>query len=316
MFAINCESRLRNVISYLFFGLKIKKNAPLFLEEEDLVKIDFGKLKQILAEFILFERYDLKKEELFSEFCYKQNRYVFVVPSYEATKYLEKCLNSIDSQRYPHYRVIIINDASSREHHFFCKSRCNEKYFYVKNKSNKGALYNIVFSLSNFDFDDEEIIILLDGDDWLTCSVCLDILNREYTQDVLLTYGNFIYYNSSNTGVSHLQRGFCKKYDPDLSILEQEWVFSHLRTFKYRIFREIDTTLLLDENGMYYAYAWDLAIMYLLIHHSYPRIKFIDFPFVYYNIESDICDFKKNYTLQKETDTRIRKKYIDTLTKH
>ena len=42
------------------------------------------------------------------------------------------------------------------------------------------SLNNIVESISDSNCDDDDVIILLDGDDWLASSYTLDILSSEY----------------------------------------------------------------------------------------------------------------------------------------
>ena len=88
-----------------------------------------------------------------------------VVPVYNAEKYLEQCLNSIQNQTYKNFEVILVNDGSIDHSESICmdfvKVDTRFKYF---TKENGGAS-----SARNFGLDHVlgEFITFIDADDWV-----------------------------------------------------------------------------------------------------------------------------------------------------
>ena len=88
-----------------------------------------------------------------------------VIPVYNAEKYLEQCLNSIQNQTYKNFEVILVNDGSIDHSESICmdfvKVDTRFKYF---TKENGGAS-----SARNFGLDHVlgEFITFIDADDWV-----------------------------------------------------------------------------------------------------------------------------------------------------
>ena len=88
-----------------------------------------------------------------------------VIPVYNAEKYLEQCLNSIQNQTYKNFEVILVNDGSIDHSESICmnfvKVDTRFKYF---TKVNGGAS-----SARNFGLDHVlgEFITFIDADDWV-----------------------------------------------------------------------------------------------------------------------------------------------------
>ena len=43
----------------------------------------------------------------------KKNKFSIIIPVYNTSKYLEKCLNSVINQTYDNYEIITVNDGST-----------------------------------------------------------------------------------------------------------------------------------------------------------------------------------------------------------
>ena len=88
-----------------------------------------------------------------------------VVPVYNAEKYLEQCLNSIQNQTYKNFEVILVNDGSMDHSESICmdfvKVDTRFKYF---TKENGGASSARNFGLDNVTGD---YITFIDADDWV-----------------------------------------------------------------------------------------------------------------------------------------------------
>lgn len=274
-----------------------------------------GNANQHTIEEVVY--YDFVKMELEGNDV-KQNNFVFVIPSYECPHYISRCLESIESQTYKNYKVYVIDDASSKEHNDICKKYCKKNSWNVViNKVRKGALYNIINTLEIGEIEDEDIIVLVDGDDWINQN-CLEILNLYYQDSTLITYGRYIHYNPDNKVLpGHCYHNF---FAPCNDISEQDkkdakfrnlyFVFHHLRTFNMKLWKQIKIEDLLNVDGKPYSVAWDLAIMYPLLEMARERVKYINFPLYIYNIENPLNDFKNNQKLQSDIALQIKKKKV------
>lgn len=132
-----------------------------------------------------------------------------VVPVYNAEKYLEQCLNSIQNQTYKNFEVILVNDGSMDHSESICKSFVEgDSRFRYFLKSNGGAS-----SARNFGLDHVrgDFITFIDADDWVD----------ENHLEVLI---NNIRENNSDMAVSSI-----KKFD-NVSNFE---IRVHLKQEKY-----------------------------------------------------------------------------------
>ena len=114
-----------------------------------------------------------------------------VVPVYNAEKYLEQCLNSIQNQTYKNFEVILVNDGSMDHSESICKGFVEgDSRFRYFLKSNGGAS-----SARNFGLDHVrgDFITFIDADDWV----------EENHLEVLI---NNIKENNSDMAVSSIKK--------------------------------------------------------------------------------------------------------------
>ena len=165
---------------------------------------------------------------------------------------------------------------------------------------------NIVKGIELFSHDGEDIIVTIDGDDFLYNDEVLSYLNGVYQdKNVYMTYGQYI-------PLSGLYGKYCSKID---NIREYRksglWYASHLRTFKNKLWYKINDADLKDENNRYYKVAGDAAYIYPMLemcgdkHH-----KFIDEVLYVYNDLSPMNDMKMNMQEQIRVAESIRNKNV------
>jgi len=237
----------------------------------------------------------------------KEIKFKIIVPAYNVEKWAEKNINSILTQKYQNFEVYYTDDISTDKTFEIVKKLNNGKIDLVRNTEKKFALQNIVESIDRSQPDDEDIIVLVDGDDWLSHDNVLDILKKKYEEeDLVLTYGSFV---TSNTG----QRpGILSMYSDNIienNLFRQDsWRASHLRTFKYKLWKNIKNEDLRSPDGKYFRMAWDLAIMFPMLEMAGKRFSLIEEPLYVYNMENPISDHKVSRKLQQLTDIYIRSK--------
>lgn len=218
------------------------------------------------------------------------NRFIVVVPVYNAEKYIEKCLRSILNQTYKNYELIVMNDASTDRTERLLKDfkNRNPQIHVFSSLENSGSPLNSfktaidIFKSAPTDRPDinpEDILVTVDGDDYLYDNNVLDYLNFIYQDtNIWMTYGQY-------KPLSDTYSNFCKSIK-DFRKYRREgaWCTSHLRTLKKKIWDKINVEDLKDENGNINKYAGDMSYMFPALEICGPKhTKFIDRILYVYN---------------------------------
>ena len=264
---------------------------------------------------------------------------VVVIPSYNNEEWYERNLSTVLGQKYGKFRIVYVNDCStdrtaecvakfvemhspdsfrifSFDDHFsksvpeivdaFKQEIQREKVFFtlVNNTSRCGGplenLYRVIHSC-----DDDEIIVTVDGDDWLPHDEVLKKINEAYASgEIWMTHGNLVEY-------PHGGATWCEPVP--LKFIESNTVRqfkcpSHLRTFYAWIFKKIALEDLLYE-GKFFAMAGDMALMYPILEMAAERHLFISEVNYVYNMQNPINENKVNAELQRQLDQYIRQKH-------
>jgi len=205
----------------------------------------------------------------------KMNKFIVVVPVYNADEYISDCLASVMCQTYENFTCVIIDDRSTDQTASIVKAFQDDpvspKLTRVYNTTRAGSpLANIVKGISMMSRDGEDIIVNLDGDDRFYHDGVLEKLNEVYSDpSIWLTYGNFVP-RSGNYGP------YCKKIENTrLYRKSRNWYASHLRTFKSKLWNKIRDDDLRDTGGRYFNVAGDAALLYPMLemcgmkHHHF-----------------------------------------------
>jgi glycosyltransferase involved in cell wall biosynthesis len=192
--------------------------------------------------------------------------------------YITKCIDSVMNQDFKDFKMFLIDDVSNDDTINVIKEKIKDdkRFVLIPNTEKKYKLKNIDDLLIDEDlFDDEDIIIELDGDDWLENNKVLSLINEKYNQNknLWITNGSFVY--------SDGRFGFSSKVNPE-TIRTDTFLFSHLRTWKVHLWRNIKQESFLDENGEYFKAAPDAAYSFPMVemagerHYEYiPNILYV-----------------------------------------
>ena len=231
----------------------------------------------------------------------------FVVCVWNAEKYIKNCIRTLKSQKDTEFEVYIIDDISTDTTVEVCKNLISEdsRFKLIVNTEKK-------FKLKNLDeliltFDDEDIVIELDGDDFLLNSDVVGDIRKTYSnKKVWLTNGSFMYSNGEN--------GFSQKCNPD-TVRKDPFRFSHLRTWKSFLWKSIPKDYLRDDNGEYFKSAADVAYTFALLELAGDEnYRFLPNLYYVYNAESPYNDHKSGsatgggYQEQERCSNIIRNK--------
>lgn len=216
--------------------------------------------------------------------------FVIVSTSYKAKQWIENSLISAFNQKYTNFRIICIDDASpdgSGEviSQVIKQYNQEDRVSFIQNQIRVGVLANFITALELC--HDDEIIVLLDGDDELSCLHVLTMLNAMYqNQDVWMTYGQFAH---SNPGYI----GQCSEIPDEViqenKIREYPFVSSHLKTFYTWLFKRIKREDL-QIKGQYFHVASDLAYMFPMLEMAGFHSRFVSQVLYIYNTANPISE--------------------------
>jgi glycosyltransferase involved in cell wall biosynthesis len=236
----------------------------------------------------------------------KETSFVIVTASYNNKDWYQKNLDSIFYQTYTNWRLIYINDFSSDGtgqlvQEYVRDRGMQDRVLLINNRRRRGHLanqYNAIHTCAK-----NEVIVIVDGDDWLAHSNVLAYLNHVY-QDVLMTYGQFWYLKRNTKGVCRALPG---------SVIEDNgirdypsWVLSHVRTFYAGLFQLIKLEDLLYE-GNYYPMCADISTMYPMFEMAAERARFIPDVLYVYNDANQISFFNSQGATQRQIWDHIKK---------
>ena len=219
-----------------------------------------------------------------------KTKFKFVIPSYNNEEFVEYNLASILNQTYENWEVRYIDDASTDNTLDKVKSivGSDPRFSLVKRQRNMGAAYNYFFELEDYLTNDEDIIIHLDGDDWLYDEYVLEKLLKFYEEkDVWMTYGKFYCYDGTDQVIEANPQNtpYSDETHKNKSYRHDLWRASHLRTYKTFLFNSLDKLELYSNiDGKLFWHATDLAFQFAFLETcGKDKIGVVDFPTCIYN---------------------------------
>lgn len=239
-----------------------------------------------------------------------QQRIVIVTPSYNNIAWCQRNLESVFGQCYNNWILIYIDDCSCDGTYeavcSYIKERQQEhRVRIIHNEEHTGkAIGNIYKAV--WLCQPQDIVVCLDGDDWLASEDVFAYLNEVYRDpNIWLTYGQFREWTSGN-------KGFCAPYPKEVI---KDGLFrkcqmgpSHLRTFRAALFQKIDIEDL-KIDGEFLAMSWDLAMMIPMVEMARDNhFMFIDKILLTYNDVNSISDHRISRELQRSLDLMVRAK--------
>ena len=230
-----------------------------------------------------------------------------IIPSYNNRQWYERNLSSVVDQDYRNFRIIYVDDCSSDRtgelvEQFIADHNSGNLIQLIRNPVRVGALQNLYNTILGC--DDDEIVIVLDGDDWFAHNGVLKKINEVYvSSDCWMTYGQYRSWPDNIIGCS-------KEIPSDVieanNFREVEWCSDHLRSFYVWLFKSIKMEDLISPYGTFYQMTGDQAIMFPMLEMSGHRAKFISEVLYIYNVANPINDCKVDRQLQRRLEMIIR----------
>jgi hypothetical protein len=237
------------------------------------------------------------------------------ITHYNTIQYLQKCLNSIFQQicTIP-FQAVLVDDASPDAYitEFLDEWQNKEptRLLIVRNKERVGKGANLFRCLDAARCDPEDIICVLDGDDWLASTYSLQtVVERYQNTNCWVTYGSYLQSNGDT--------GFCTvpltehHYTSEKrgrGFRECGWVFSHLFTARAFLWNKLPKDLNIF-NGKQTMFTADQVFNIPLSEMAgSSRIQYIDQALMIYNNENPMNDYKVDYNEQISIDNQNRQR--------
>jgi glycosyltransferase involved in cell wall biosynthesis len=239
-------------------------------------------------------------------------KFVILIASYNNEKYVKKnILSAIQDYPDEYYRIIYIDDCSTdatcqKAQKIIAESGKSHLFTLIHNETNKGALYNHWSTIHNL-IEDDEIVVILDGDDRLAGDFVLNYLNDIYTKnDIWLTYGQYQEINSQQIGFNKPMPEYVVKNN---AFRRYQDIPSHLRTFYAKLYKNIKIEdLMLDDDFL--IMCADMATGIPMIEQACDHFQFIPKVLYLYNDRNPISDHFKSRKLQIDIDHYVRSRQV------
>lgn len=204
-------------------------------------------------------------------FPLKEHLFTIVIVGQNNGASVAKTLASVFSQVYESYKVIYIDDGSKDGSFDLARDLIYEsehlsKVTLVSNPERLGTLANICRAVQSC--SDEEIVVVLHGEDWLAHEWVLQTLNRYYADpDLWITYGQYRDFPTYQLGISHpvAQKNWRK----------EPFTASHLKTFYAGLFKKVRESDFIY-TGKHLPACAELAYMIPMLEMAKDHSHFID----------------------------------------
>lgn len=308
-----------------------KRDQNTFLKtirqkKDDYIDVDFS------TEFIdIYKKYSQNKINLNSKLrvsinktnteiktILKDNFFYIIITSFNHEKWVYKNLISVINQTYTNWKILYYNDNSEdntfqKVQDFIKKFNIYDKIEIINSKQRYYQAYGrwqCYQKISN----DNDICVLLDGDDWFYDENVLQKLNELYkSKDINVSYGDYhMLYNNKMSKIN------CKDFPESIIInktyRKYEWISQHMRTGKAGLFKSIPLNYLRDEKGEYIKCVSDWAEMFWVLERSNGKHCNNGFNCYVYNKDASLGYINSFYNRDKdkrwkEYRIKLEKKY-------
>jgi len=232
-------------------------------------------------------------------------KFVFLTPAFNCEETIKNTLFSMLSQSYKNWRAVFIDDVSDDNTGQvvmdIAKSlSLGSQVEVVRREEKFGETKNTLTEIERI--EDDEVVCRLDGGDWLTENDTLHFLNNIYANHnpgVVWTNHRWEYSLQNISG----------PINPNISIYEQTWVTSHLKTFRASKLKRVPKANFLDENGNWVMIACDQTVFLPMLHMCLEnREPLVHLPIVCYHYSIQLNNWASLSTSErsyKQTDMAL-----------
>ena len=237
-------------------------------------------------------------------------KFVFITSSYNQSRFVKKCLDSISSQKYPNdkYRIIYVDDASTDDTSKICEkwmydNRDINMLLHIRDK-NEGPASSRYFASKMT--DDDEVLVFLDGDDWL--------IYTHYLAKISWLY--------KNLGVASTYGGNDREWcvEGQIYIRDKNWkarhgnYFPHIRTSRAKYCKRVPEEYL-KCDGEWLKFCTDCALFQSIEELNDNNHIFIKGNYFKYNLYNTLNNKDTGFDAATDIQNSIRDKYAEHIKK-
>ena len=237
------------------------------------------------------------------------------ITHYNTIRYLQKCLTSVFEQNCTiPFQAVLVDDASPDPYitEFLDEWQIKEpsRLVILRNKERIGKGANLFRCLDAAKCGPEDIICILDGDDWLANPYSLQtVVERYQNTNCWVTYGSY-QQSSGHTGCCTvpLTGNHYESEKKGRGFRECAWVFSHFFTAKAFLWNKLPKDINIF-NGKQTMFTADQIFNIPLAEMAgSSRIQYINQTLLIYNNENPMNDCKVDYNEQTSIDYQNRQR--------
>lgn len=238
---------------------------------------DFLENKELLAEYKQFLS-DAREIQ-----TYPQKLISIIVPIYNVYPYLQLCLESIESQTYPHFEVLLINDGSRDDSKDICQEFINkDKRFRYFEQENLGISVARNTGILN---SNGEFMTFIEGDDFVDPNYLEELYHAALKNDSEIVVASYKEFNEEDNNY-----------------------YIHVFDYKEEHFKQNE---LIAKRGIEFETSWGILFHQRLFEHiQFPVGKSIGDCFTNYKLFMESC--KASYIHKDFYIHRIRKGSLST----
>lgn len=217
---------------------------------------------------------------------------IVLTTAYNCSPWIGKCISHIRLQSYSNFHCFILDDLSTDNTIELAEkaTQNDPRFTIIKNEKKMYQPGNYDQILRSDTISDDDIVIEVDGDDWLAASKAFEKVVKLHENGFLITHGSFIYADGRLGFNSPFKVAELRK-NPHLNA-------THLRSWRAKLWKKINPDHL-KVNGEYASTAGDVFFMLPMLEMAGDdRIYFNSDILYVYNEFNPINDHKVD--LQKQ----------------
>tara|TARA_A100001015_G_scaffold319964_1_gene444688 strand:+ start:1017 stop:1745 length:729 start_codon:yes stop_codon:yes gene_type:complete len=233
-------------------------------------------------------------------------KFKILTPAYNCQEKIINTAYSLIGQTYKNWDWIICDDMSTDNTaevslELMKKNGLSEKCQIISRKEKYGEVRNT--HEETIKLEDNCVVVRLDAGDWLTDLGCLEYLKmvyEKYDPAVVWTAHRWAFTDYNISG----------QIDQSISLYDQPWKSSHLKTFRVKDFKKLNPKNFLDDNGDYIMIACDQAVFLPLMEKARRNGRpLIFFPRVMYHYDINLED-PELFTKDRSINQKISAEWI------
>ena len=184
-------------------------------------------------------------------------------------EFIAKCLASIRSQRFVDWRAYVTVDpcGDNTFQEAVLASGADSRIHIHRNTSRQYSMVNLICAVRRSGTHPEDIMVVLDGDDWFATRDALRIIHDKYRQsNCWMTYGTWV---ADQSNLEASRRGMWPAYSAGTTDFRNApWLGTAVRTWKRWLWDLIDDRDFRDADGTYLRVTEDQAAMMPMLEMS------------------------------------------------